>query len=539
MITYEQIFVMALAININDLLNKQKIESNRIEFKKGWNPASIYHSVCAFANDFDDLGGGYIVVGVDTDEATGVAIRPVEGIPTEKIDGILQDMVGYNNKISPYYMPRTSVEEMDGKSVLVIWCPAGINRPYSVLENVTAKSNTKEYFYVRSGTSSIIAKGEVLDELRELASRVPFDERGNPDIKIEDISTLLLREYLVKVGSKLANELYTKPLESILEQMDLYVGPKENRMLRNVAAMMFCEDPSKFFKHTQVEVVYFPEGRLNNPNNLYEGPVIKGSITQIIDRTLEYLNRMLVMQTVIKPKDSSRSQKFVTYPYQALEESVTNSLYHRDYREWEPVVITVEPQGITIQNVGGPDRSISAADISRCEILVSKRYRNRRLGEYLKELDLTEGRSTGIPTIQNVLENNGSPRATVVTDDERTFFRITIPCHEAAGNIIADIVHKDGSLKASKRGSLKTALQSAPESALQTALESALQTAPKSALKIIEQISNNPRATMTDLANLTGYSRRWVAQTIKRLQEENIIKRIGSDKSGYWEIIGK
>lgn len=208
---------MALAININDLLNKQKIESNRIEFKKGWNPASIYHSVCAFANDFDDLGGGYIVVGVDTDEATGVAIRPVEGIPTEKIDGILQDMVGYNNKISPYYMPRTSVEEVDGKSVLVIWCPAGINRPYSVPENVTAKSMTKEYFYVRSGTSSIIAKGEVLDELRELASRVPFDERGNPDIRLEDISTLLLREYLVKVGSKLASDINTKPLQEILE----------------------------------------------------------------------------------------------------------------------------------------------------------------------------------------------------------------------------------------------------------------------------------------------------------------------------------
>ena len=58
---------MALAININDLLNKQKIESNRIEFKKGWNPGSIYHSICAFANDFDDLGGGYIIVGVDRD----------------------------------------------------------------------------------------------------------------------------------------------------------------------------------------------------------------------------------------------------------------------------------------------------------------------------------------------------------------------------------------------------------------------------------------------------------------------------------------
>ena len=62
----------------------------------------LYTSVCAFANDFDDLGGGYIVVGVDTDDKTGVAIRPVEGIPIEEIDDILQDMVGYNNKIAPY-----------------------------------------------------------------------------------------------------------------------------------------------------------------------------------------------------------------------------------------------------------------------------------------------------------------------------------------------------------------------------------------------------------------------------------------------------
>lgn len=49
-----------------------------MEFKKGWNPRSIYHSICAFANDFDDLGGGYIIVGVDTYDKTGMAIRPVE-----------------------------------------------------------------------------------------------------------------------------------------------------------------------------------------------------------------------------------------------------------------------------------------------------------------------------------------------------------------------------------------------------------------------------------------------------------------------------
>ena len=75
---------------------------------------AIYHSICTFANDFEDLGGGYILVGVDTDE-NGAAKRPMGGVPEEQIDNILQDMIGYNAKFGPYYMPRTSIEEVDGK----------------------------------------------------------------------------------------------------------------------------------------------------------------------------------------------------------------------------------------------------------------------------------------------------------------------------------------------------------------------------------------------------------------------------------------
>lgn len=56
---------MPLSININNLLRKQKIESNRIEFKNGWNPDTIYHTICAFAYDFDNIGGGYILIGVE------------------------------------------------------------------------------------------------------------------------------------------------------------------------------------------------------------------------------------------------------------------------------------------------------------------------------------------------------------------------------------------------------------------------------------------------------------------------------------------
>ena len=128
---------MALPINIEELLRKRRVESERIEFKRGWNPTDIYRSIDAFANDFDNLGGGYVVVGVE--EQNGVAKRPVVGIDEKEIDNILKQMVGFNNLIDPYYLPRTSVEEIDGKLILVIWVPSGVNRPYAVPADVLAK----------------------------------------------------------------------------------------------------------------------------------------------------------------------------------------------------------------------------------------------------------------------------------------------------------------------------------------------------------------------------------------------------------------
>lgn len=52
---------MVIPANIEDLLHKRRIESTRIEFKTGWNPDKIYRTICAFANDFDNIGGGYII----------------------------------------------------------------------------------------------------------------------------------------------------------------------------------------------------------------------------------------------------------------------------------------------------------------------------------------------------------------------------------------------------------------------------------------------------------------------------------------------
>lgn len=92
---------MAIPVNIEDLLHKCKIESTRIEFKTGCNPNKIYRTICVFANDFDNIGRGYITVGVQEEKNTGIAQRPVTDVPIEEFDKIQRDMIGFNHKIEP------------------------------------------------------------------------------------------------------------------------------------------------------------------------------------------------------------------------------------------------------------------------------------------------------------------------------------------------------------------------------------------------------------------------------------------------------
>ena len=520
---------MALPINIEDLLYKRKVEGNRIEFKKGWNPAEIYHSICAFANDFDNLGGGYILVGVEENEY-GIAKRPVTGINIEAVDGILKKMVGYNNMFDPYYLARTSVEEVDGKQVLVIWAPSGVNRPYAIPVDVTAKEKKMKY-YIRSGSSSIIAKGEVLDELRDMANRVPFDERPNPEIAMSDISMVLLRDYLATIGSKLEASLFTQPLAETLEQMELLTGPTENRMIKNVAGMMFCERPEKFFPYTQIDVVAFPEGKIKNPHNFTE-KTFKGSVPQIIKQTMDYLETNILYETVQKVSGKQEANRFWNYPYDAVEEAVVNSMYHRDYQQHEPVEITIEPDGITILNCPGPDRSIPMSAIEKGDSLKSRRYRNRRLGDFLKELDLTEGRSTGVPTIQEKLSANGSPRATFETTEDRLTFLIHIPVHADCGSKPVPRTDEEDN-----HVTTETATKTTTVSTTEKTTEKNNKTTEKTTEKIIRLMRENPHITNKELADACGITEDGVYWNTKKLKKNNAIRRVGGDKGGHWEVL--
>ncbi len=114
---------MGLAINIDKLINGQVIEWERLEFKQGWNPEDVMHTMCAFANDIHNWGGGYIIVGIE--EQHGRPVLPPAGLDPDTIDRMQGEIIQLCHRIDPHYLPRLQPYLFNGRHILVLYCPAG------------------------------------------------------------------------------------------------------------------------------------------------------------------------------------------------------------------------------------------------------------------------------------------------------------------------------------------------------------------------------------------------------------------------------
>jgi len=199
--------------------------------------------------------------------------------------------------------------------------------------------------------------------------------------------------------------------------------------------------------------------------------------------------------------------------------AVVNALYHRDYQEYEAVEICVQPHEISILSYSGPDRSISADALKSAQYLQARRYRNRRLGDFLKELKLSEGRATGIPTIQDELKRNGSPKAIIETDQERSFFLIRIPCHP-------DFVHRDWS------EDINDTINDIVNDIVNDTVKQRL-------AKMLQLLIQNPSLSKKQLALELGVSVPTISRDLSLLIEYQMIVREGSDRKGKWVFLSK
>ena len=500
---------MSVPTNIRTLLSGNVVEWARIEFKETWDADASLKTICAFANDIDNWGGGYIVIGVR--EKDGRPEYPLLGVPAEKIDGYLKDMLNKCKLIQPEYLPIVEVADYEGKKFIVIWAPGGNSRPYSSPKSMR-KDNRERIYFIRKMASTIAPSEAEKRDLYNLANNIPFDDRVNHEAELADLNITLIQSYLKEIGSSLYQESESMDFVDLCKSMNIISTLPEYTKPKNVGLMFFSLEPERFFPYAQIDVVEFPD----DTGDRIREKTFRGPLHQQLREALLYIKNSIIQEQIIKVDGVAEARRFFNIPFAAVEEALSNAVYHKGYDVREPIEVRVEPDRMIIVSHPGADRSISQEGLREYRVF-SRRYRNRRIGEFLKELHLTEGRNTGFRKIRNALRNNGSPEPLFETDEERTYFATTLFFHPDFVKTGIDDSQNDN------------------ENDIEN--DNVIKVLNKNERVIFEVIRRNPDLSADQIAGLAEVSKSTVSRTIKKLKDKGLIRRCGSDRKGTWEIL--
>ena len=517
---------MPIPINIQDLFNNRAVEWERVEFKAGWNPVAVLHTICAFANDFNNWGGGYIVVGIA--EQDGRPVLPPKGVSTGELDRMQKELINLCNRIRLPYFPQAQPVECRGKQLLLIWAPPGPARPYEAPTSLAPKAPYA--YYIRRLSSTVQANPQERKELIGLANRIPFDDQINPEAGLSTLNLTLIQAYLREVHSSLAETAADMPFSGLCRSLNIVDGPDEMLQPKNVGILLFSANPKEFFRFARIDVVEFP----NEDGTDFTERTFTGPLHDQTRSALRYLKNLVVQEKVHKVEDRPEAERCFSYPFPAVEEALVNAVYHRSYEEREPIEVRVFPSRIEILSYPGPMPPLRKETIGK---QACRRYRNSRIGDFFRELELTEGRNTGIRKITLALEANGSPAAEFDTDDERSYFTTVLRVHPA---FFAEPVNET----VSEPEQAADATANEPVTARSEPINEPVSVGgeplsePLSELRseILRALASDPSMTKKQLASLTGKSRATITRHLAGLRDMGLIRRVGSDKTGHWEV---
>ena len=426
-----------LPINLDDLLYCRSVESERVEFKASWDPHTtgpqVLRTICGFANDYHNLNGGYVVIGVQ--EGAGRAVLPPSGLSDEEVEAAQRWIRGQCNRLDPPYPPILSPERVGDRLVLVVWVPASEMRPH----RAPALSGPSRY-WVRLGAETVDAeqRGGLLQGLIQQTARVPWDDRRAQDTQVEDLREAKVREHLRDVRSGLLDEPNTR---DVYRRMRLTMRVNDHEAPRNVGLLFFSRDPGKWFRGARIEVVQFAADRAGN---VQEERTFGGALVDQLRDCLNYLENFSAFH-LQKRRDRSQVRGWVSYPLPALRETLVNAVYHRGYDvdQPEPTKVYLFPSRVEVISYPGPVPGIESRHLIPDARVPAAPARNRRIGEFLKELGLAEGRLSGLPKVFEAMKANGSPAPSFDFDEQRTYFQATLPAHPefSALSALRDAAH--------------------------------------------------------------------------------------------------
>lgn len=375
-------------------------ESHRIEAKRSQQvDRSVMETVGAFSNE-PGLGGGYLLLGVlrDPQDLFSNAYI-VEGISNpDKIQSDLASQCAsmFNRPVRP----RVSVEELNGKTVIVVYVPeaAPTDKPLYLTSLGLPRGA-----YRRVGPTDQEGTEDDLIALYAGHQIDTFDAAVLPDADLTDIDSAAIEDY-----RQLRRQINPSAEELMWNDHDLLRAlgcvQRENEGLKPTVAgiLLFGTVMAlrRCFPMMRIDYIRVP-GRqwVENPDHRFDTLEIRAPLFTAIRRATNTVRDEL-LQSFSLPEGALAREDEPTLPLRVIREAIVNAVMHRSYRIHGAIQIIRYANRLEIRN---PGHSIKAEEQLGEP---GSETRNPRIAAVLHEVNIAETKGSGIRAMRELMLAN-------------------------------------------------------------------------------------------------------------------------------------
>ena len=467
-------------------------ESQIVEWKRSWRDEHLKW-ICGFAN----AQGGVLEIGRD-DRGDIVGVNGVLRL-LEEIPGKVQSLLGI--------VVDVNLKSESGREYLEV----------VVKSHPTPISFGSEFHY-RSGSTKQVLRGAALSRfLLERYGRT-WDAMPQPGVALSDLDDRtvdLFRRRAVRSG-RLPEDVLIEPIETVIENLNLRDGDH----LKRAAALLFHRSPERLLPDAYVKIGYFRGSEL-----LFQDTT-EGDLFTQVDQTMDLLYTKYTRGLV--SYDGIYRVETFPVPREAMREAVINAVIHRNYASPAAIQVRVCDDRIAIWNAAHL-RPEWTADLMADEL--SSRLPNPHIARTFFLAGMIKAWGRGIRRIVDLCRKAGNPSPIWRLEAGGEGLWLRFPFSKAYQS--AD----PAPLGDRATANVPDTAQMTGETT-QNATQIATGTTQKSArVQIVSSLKAEPRLTRSALAEHVGLTPDGVKYHLKKLKSAGIIRRVGSDRAGHWEVL--
>ncbi len=391
-----------------DLAQLAQRENEQTEWKENVGDINdVVATLSAFANDLQNLGGGYVVCGAREEKDEHGFPRLVRtGLVANRLKEIENTVLARcRDRVSPPLAPL--VEEIEfgdpARRILVFLQPATGSAHTFRRDNEGAKH------FVRVSRSTIEARNGLLkDLLVRKGALEPWDRRPCNAATVNDIDLLTLRDALQRMGvftlDRGVEPYLVEGVQLSPFVPSLCVAEPLSGVLRprNFALLLFGREPQRFIPGAFAIFSAYPG--LDRTAPVARRFEIPGTLLDQARRLQELLDAEAV---TLFDKTNLEAPNAEKYPRRALQEAMVNALAHRDYELVDPGRFTAYRDRIELISPGPLPVGVPLEQLRTGS--VTPRWRNQTLAWFLSRLQLAQAEGQGIQTIRSTMHAVGCP----------------------------------------------------------------------------------------------------------------------------------